>query len=170
MEIACRFVYPKTCSAKSATKHVIVCGCDTCRALFTIQLVHEDGCLLERVERKGGVMNQAYWFEGLFGQTRCRIGVTRKGDTWIAEAFAVALSAEIAPVLNANGNVRSFPIRRRSIRSGQPWRHRDDWQQAAGKPLRLNHRCGGLALVGAAYATFLGFGMVHKWSHCSQRQ
>ena len=55
-------------------------------------------------------MNQTYWFEGLFGQTRGRISVTRKGDTWIAEAFAVSLSGEVMPVLNANGNVRSFRI------------------------------------------------------------
>jgi hypothetical protein len=54
-------------------------------------------------------MYGTHWFEGLFGQTRSRIGATRKGDTWIAEAFAVALSGEVTPVLNANGNVRSFP-------------------------------------------------------------
>jgi hypothetical protein len=54
-------------------------------------------------------MYGTHLFEGLFGQTRCRIGAARKGDTWIAEAFAVALSGEVPPVLNANGNVRSFP-------------------------------------------------------------
>ena len=54
-------------------------------------------------------MNRTSWFEGLFGQTRSRIGATREGETWIAEAFAVALSGEVTPVLNANGNLRSFP-------------------------------------------------------------
>ena len=54
-------------------------------------------------------MNDTYWFNGLFGQTQCRISVTGKDDTWIAEAFAVSLSGEVMPVLNANGNVRSFP-------------------------------------------------------------
>ena len=54
-------------------------------------------------------MNDTYWLKGLFGQTHCRISATRKGDAWIAEAFAVALSGEVAPVLNANGSVRSFP-------------------------------------------------------------
>ena len=54
-------------------------------------------------------MNDTYWFKGLFGQTQCRISVTGKDDTWIAEAFAVSLSGEVMPVLNANGNVRSFP-------------------------------------------------------------
>ena len=64
--------------------------------------------LLDVGKGKSDVMDQTYWFEGLFGQTRCRIGVTRKSDTWIAEAFAVALSGEIAAMLNANGSVRTF--------------------------------------------------------------
>ena len=69
---------------------------------------HVTADLLDVGKGKGDVMNQTYWFEGLFGQTRCRIGVTRKSDTWIAEAFAVALSGEIAAMLNANGSVRTF--------------------------------------------------------------
>ena len=56
-------------------------------------------------------MNDTYWFQGVFGQTQCRISVTRKGDTWMAEAFAVALFGEVMPVLAANGTVRSFPGR-----------------------------------------------------------
>ena len=54
---------------------------------------HVTADLLDVGKGKGGVMNQTYWFEGLFGQTPCRIGVTRKSDTWIYYHCAGCLHA-----------------------------------------------------------------------------